>query len=170
MNPVVLKEFGRPEIGEFQNPTAKDGQKVVKVSVAGIGPADRIHASGLVPVIIPKLPSGIGMEGVGHMDGKRVYFDTTISSFGAFGEQALIDSSTAIDVPEGITDEQAIALGLSGSTAWIALSWRAKVRPGESVLILGATGAVGKMAIQAANTWSWAYYRGIKSRRRVRCH
>jgi NADPH:quinone reductase-like Zn-dependent oxidoreductase len=150
MKAVVLRKLGEPEIGEFQSPSATASQEVVNVSAAGIGPADRIVSAGLVPVLMPELPSVVGKEGVGRMDGKRIYFDSPISPFGAFGEQALIDPATAIDVPENVTDEQAIMSGLSGSTAWIVLSSRAKVQPGENVLVLGATGAVGKMATQAA--------------------
>ncbi|HXL72363.1 MAG TPA: zinc-binding alcohol dehydrogenase family protein, partial [bacterium] len=100
----------------------------------------------------PSLPMtlGKGGEGVGLMEGKRVYFEGGISPFASVAERTLVDPSTVFSVPDYLTHEQAVTIGIAGSTAWIALSWRGKIKKGETVLILGATGAVGIMAVQAA--------------------
>jgi NADPH2:quinone reductase len=147
---AVLKKYGAPEVTDFQEPQAKDGMKVVDVLLAGLNPVDIIFASGQVASIALPLPGVVGMEAVGLMDGKRVYFNGAVRPFGSVAQRTLVDSAQAFDVPDGLTNEQAITTGVAASTAYIALSWRAKLRPGENVIILGATGAVGRMAVEAA--------------------
>jgi NADPH:quinone reductase-like Zn-dependent oxidoreductase len=150
MKAAVVKKYGAPEIAEFEEPHAKDGLKVVDILMAGLNPVDIILASGNIPAIALPLPGIVGKEGVGIMDGKRVYFNGAVSPFGSVAQRTLVDPASAFDVPEGLTNEQAITTGVAASTAYIALSWRAKIQPGENVIILGATGAVGRMAVEAA--------------------
>ena len=150
MRAAVLKKYGVPEVSDFQEPVAKEGQKVVEVLMSGLNPKDATVASGVIPALAPPLPSVIGSEGVGLMEGKRVYFEGGISPFASVAERTLVDPSTVFSVPDYLTHEQAVTIGIAGSTAWIALSWRGKIKKGETVLILGATGAVGIMAVQAA--------------------
>jgi NADPH2:quinone reductase len=83
-------------------------------------------------------------------DGRRVYFDTVRAPYGAMAEQTLVAPETLLDVPDGIDDAVAAAMGNCGLAAWLALSRRAGLRPGERVLVLGATGAVGAVAVQSA--------------------
>jgi NADPH:quinone reductase-like Zn-dependent oxidoreductase len=150
MKAAVVKTYGAPEVAEFAEPHAKDGQGVVDMLMAGLNPVDIILASGQVPAIASPLPSVAGMEGVGMMGGKRVYFGRAISPFGSVADRTLIDAAEAYDVPEGLTNEQAITIGTAASTGYIALSWRAKIQPGEHVIVLGATGAVGRTAVEGA--------------------
>jgi NADPH:quinone reductase-like Zn-dependent oxidoreductase len=63
---------------------------------------------------------------------------------------AVIDESAALPLPEDVTDDLVAALGLSAIAAWMSLTWRGKIQPGEQVLVLGASGAVGQVALQAA--------------------
>jgi hypothetical protein len=70
--------------------------------------------------------------------------------YGSMAERALIDPAHAMDLPEWLADAVAATLGNAGWAAWLPLSWRASLRPGERVLILGATGVVGRLAVQAA--------------------
>ncbi len=65
-------------------------------------------------------------------------------------ERALVDPASTYDVPEGLQDGVAVALGISGMTAWLALTWRAELQPGEHVLVLAASGVLGQIAVQAA--------------------
>jgi NADPH:quinone reductase-like Zn-dependent oxidoreductase len=150
MRAAVLKVRNAPEITEFQAPEARNGLRVVEMLMAGLNPKDIVIALGLIPAITPSLPAVVGLEGVGIMDGKRVCFGGAAQPFGSVAEHTLVDPGKAFEVPDHLTNEQAITTGVVASTAWIALSWRAKIKPGEHLLVLGGTGAVGFMAVQAA--------------------
>jgi NADPH2:quinone reductase len=103
-----------------------------------------------------KMPDGpfvVGREGVARRsDGARVYFNLNapVAPFGSMAERALIDPRFSFPVPDVVADDVAAALGNAGLAAWLALSWRARVRSGETVLILGATGVSGLIAVTAA--------------------
>ena len=150
MRAAVLSEFGVPRPGEFEEPTAGDGQAVVEVSAAGLNPVDVVTATGQFYEGAPPLPSVPGKEGVGLLDGRRVYFGATVQPFGSMAERALIDPENAFDLPDDLDDGLAVALGIAGLAGWLPLSWRARLEPGEHVLVLGATGVVGQIAVQAA--------------------
>jgi NADPH2:quinone reductase len=92
-----------------------------------------------------------GWEGVARLeDGSRVYFVDPPPPHGALAERTLIDRSATHPVPDGVEDGVAVALGIAGLAGWLALTWSAKLREGESVLVLGATGIVGQVAVQGA--------------------
>lgn len=150
MRAAVLSEFGVPRPGEFEEPKAGEGQAVVDVAVAGLNPVDVVTATGRFYEGAPELPSVPGKEGVGTLDGRRVYFGATVQPFGSMAERALIDPDNAFDLPDGLDDGLAIALGIAGLAGWLPVSWRAKLKPGEHVLVLGASGVVGQVAVQAA--------------------
>jgi NADPH:quinone reductase-like Zn-dependent oxidoreductase len=147
---AVLTEYGVPRPGEFDEPEAGEGQAVVDVAAAGLNPVDVVTATGQFYEGAPELPSVPGKEGVGTLDGRRVYFGATIQPFGSMAEQALIDPDNAFDAPEAVEDGMAVAIGIAGLAGWLPLSWRAKLEPGEHVLVLGASGVVGQVAVQAA--------------------
>ena len=86
------------------------------------------------------------------LDRRRVYFDSPILPYGSMAERALIDPQAAYDVPDGVPDGVAVALGISGLAAWLALTWRAALKPGEHVLVLAASGVLGQIAVQAARS------------------
>jgi NADPH2:quinone reductase len=99
----------------------------------------------------PPLPSAVGTDGVGRLaDGRRVYFDMTVAPFGSMAERTLVREEALFEVADGVDDALAAAVGNTGVGAWLALAWRARLQPGETVLVLGATGAVGSLAVQAA--------------------
>jgi NADPH:quinone reductase-like Zn-dependent oxidoreductase len=99
----------------------------------------------------PPLPSVPGREGVGRTsDGTLVYFDGPIPPHGSFAERTLIGEHSAIPLPADLDPALATCFGIAGLAAWLALEWRARVRAGETVLVLGASGVVGQIAIQAA--------------------
>jgi NADPH2:quinone reductase len=103
-----------------------------------------------------KMPDGpfvIGMEGVARCaDGRRIYFNAKapVAPFGSMAQRALIDPRFAFAIPDSIPDDQAAALGNAGLAAWLSLSWRGRVQRGETVLVLGATGSSGLIAVTAA--------------------
>lgn len=152
MRAAVLHEFGTPRFGEFEEPVAGEGQVVVDVAAAGLNPVDLRKASGTFFSGAPPLPSVTGMEGVGTIagTGRRVYFDAPFEPFGSMAERTLVAADAPIDVPDGLDDGLAVALGVAGLAGWLPLAWRARLQPGERVLVLGATGVVGHIAVQVA--------------------
>ena len=151
MRAAVLREYGVPEPGEFEAPGQPgSGEAVVEVLAAGLNPVDVAICAGRFYAGKPPLPSIAGREGVGVLGGERVYFDAPIAPYGSMAELALVDLASTCGVPDGVPDGVAVALGISGLAAWLALTWRAGLQPGEHVLVLGASGVVGQIAVQAA--------------------
>jgi NADPH:quinone reductase-like Zn-dependent oxidoreductase len=92
-----------------------------------------------------------GIDGVGiDPDGRRVYFLFPKSPFGSMAQRALVASSSLVPVPEGVANERAAAVVTAGLSSWVALTLRARFQAGESVLINGATGSAGGLAVQIA--------------------
>jgi NADPH:quinone reductase-like Zn-dependent oxidoreductase len=151
MRAAVLREYGVPSPGEFEEPEAAGpNQAVVEVLAAGLNPVDVAICAGRFYAGKPPLPSVAGREGVGMLAGERVYFDAPIAPFGSMAERALVDPGSTYPVPDGLDEGVAVALGISGLAAWLALTWRAELQPGEHVLVLGASGVLGQIAVQAA--------------------
>ena len=153
MRAAILREYdATPELGEFDDPAPGDGAVVAEVLAAGLNPVDIRKAAGVFPLAPkPPLPSVAGWEGVARLeDGSRVYFVDPPPPHGALAERTLVDRSATHPVPDGVDDGVAVALGIAGLAGWLALSWSAKLRSGESVLVLGATGTVGQVAVQGA--------------------
>lgn len=154
MRAAVLNDFGVPAPDEFEEPAAAAAAgaegSVVDVLAAGLNPVDVAICAGRFYAGRPALPCVAGREGVGLLDGRRVYFDGPVLPFGSMAERALIDPRSTYEVPEGVDDGVAVALGISGLAAWLALTWRAELEQGEHVLVLGASGVLGQIAVQAA--------------------
>jgi NADPH2:quinone reductase len=149
---AVLRELGGvPAAEQFDDPGDDAAGELVEVAAAGLNPVDLAIASGRMPRVKPEIPSVVGQEGIGTTaDGRRVYFNPPVAPFGAFAERAAADPEGLIDVPDGVDDAQALAFGIAGMAGWISVEWRARLQQGESVLVLGATGIVGRIAVQAA--------------------
>ncbi len=149
---AVLRQLGVPQVDDFEEPPldVSAEQAVVDVLAAGLNPVDVAIAAGRFYAGPPPLPCVTGREGVGLLDGRRVYFDAPVLPFGSMAERALIDERSTYDVPDGVDDGVAVALGIAGMTAWLALTWRAELAPGEHVLVLAASGVLGQVAVQSA--------------------
>jgi NADPH:quinone reductase-like Zn-dependent oxidoreductase len=145
---VITSTDAPPRAGDFDDPTASDGDAVVAVRVAGINPVDLYRASGQLGDI--PLPSVAGSEGVGDLDGRRVYFASAVGPYGSLAQRAPIDPEQVFDVPDGLDDDGAVTLGIAGLAGWLPLAHHAGVSGGERVLVLGATGIAGQVAVQAA--------------------
>lgn len=139
---------GSFSIVERETPAAQAGQQLITVSAAGLGPTDLMRAKGFFgPVTTPYVAAG---EGVGWLDdGTRVYFGHSVAPFGAIAERTLVADAEVWPAPDGLDDDQVIALAISGTGALIPLQ-EAQIAPGEEVLILGATGPVGQIGLQIA--------------------
>jgi NADPH2:quinone reductase len=159
MRAAVVTELGQPpRVDEMAEPTAGDGQALVRVTAAPLNPVEVRVASGRFPRE-PQPPYVPGSEGVGTVirngrlpAGTRVRFETPLPGFGANGglaEVAAVYSDSLVELPDAAGDALAAAIGTVGITAWMALD-RAQLRAGETVLVLGATGAVGQAAVQLA--------------------
>nr|WP_245610283.1 zinc-binding alcohol dehydrogenase family protein [Yersinia kristensenii] len=150
MKAAIVQTLGKPPVlGQFAEPTPIAGETVVNVIAAGIKQLDRAIVRGThysSPKILPIVP---GTDGIGSLsDGSRVYFASFRPPFGAMAEKAV--ASWYVPVPPEVNDATAAALINPGLAAWLPLVWRAKIQPGETVLIMGATGTSGKLAIAAA--------------------
>ncbi|WP_301149029.1 quinone oxidoreductase family protein [Mycobacterium simiae] len=145
MRAAVLEAVGEvPTVRDFDEP---DGD-VVEVTLAGCNPVDLILASGEMGQ--PATPSVVGREGVGTSNGRRVYFNAPPDPFGSWAQRCRIDPAKTFPVPDRIDDDTAVACGIAGLAAWLPLTRHADVSHGQTVLILGATGVVGHIAVQAA--------------------
>ena len=152
MRAAVLHEHGAtPLVGDFDDPQEQSGCALVTVSAAGLHHLDLHKASGTFYLGPPPLPSVVGTDGVGRLeDGTRVYFDACVSPYGSMAERTVVPRDALLPVADGVADEVAAALGNTGLGGWLAVEWRSGLQPGETVLVLGATGAVGSVAVQAA--------------------
>ena len=152
MNAAVVNVLGQnPQYQSFADPVAEEGELLIKVRAAGLHPIVKARASGThysSDGIVPVVP---GVDGVGTLeDGRRVYFGATRPPFGTMAERTISRPSMCIPLPDGIDDVQAAAIANPGMSAWVSMKERAHVAPGETVLVLGATGVAGQLAIQVA--------------------
>ena len=152
MRAALIGEVGgRPELVDDHDEPQAD--VVVEVTAAPLNPVDLSIASGRFYAGPPNTPYVPGVEGVGRTaDGKRVWFETGAGYIGdgSMAERAVVDLSRAIELPDGVDGALAGCLGVAGLAAWVPLADRAQVQHGETVLILGATGVVGQIGVQAA--------------------
>jgi NADPH:quinone reductase-like Zn-dependent oxidoreductase len=149
---AVLRELGAPTFEDnYTDAEAGPDQVVVDVEVASLNPIDVTKASGKFMTGPPALPSVPGDEGVGRTaDGTRVYFGTAAQPFGSMAERTVVKSADLVPIPDGIDSATAAAVGNPGIAAMLALKNKAALQSGETVLILGATGAVGRLGTQVA--------------------
>jgi NADPH2:quinone reductase len=152
MRAAILREHGAvPEPGEFDDPAPSAGAELLDMLAGGMNPVDVRIASGTFPNERHDPPYVPGKEGVGRRDdGSLVYFEASVEPYGAFAERTLIEAGSGYPVPPGLDPALAVCLGVAGLAAWLPLEWRGALEPGESVLVLGASGVVGQIAIQAA--------------------
>ncbi|HEX4685639.1 MAG TPA: zinc-binding alcohol dehydrogenase family protein [Nocardioides sp.] len=161
MKAAVLHTPGRPpSYGEHPAPTAADGTTVIRVTAAPIVPLDLLCASGTSYFGVPATPYVPGGQGVGIVEssgvlepGTRVWFFATAGmkpGDGAMAELCAVPDGDVVPISAEVPDELAAAVGLSGIAAWMALSWRARLQPGERALVLGGGGAVGQVGIGVA--------------------
>jgi NADPH:quinone reductase-like Zn-dependent oxidoreductase len=132
----------------------------VRVTAVPISPLDLLCASGTSYFGAPALPYVPGTQGVGtvvegdHLaPGQRVWFSCNAGmkpGDGSMAQFCIIEEGAALALPGDVPDDLVAALGLSAIAAWMALTWRGQLHSGEQVLVLGASGAVGQVAVQAA--------------------
>ncbi|RQH05081.1 zinc-binding alcohol dehydrogenase family protein [Paraburkholderia dinghuensis] len=148
MRAAVIKDRGLgPVLQDFPVPQGREGATLINVDTAGLGGWDVLGAYRMGE----EFPCVIRGEGVGHtVEGRRVYFgERSVVPFGAWAEHTLVPVEEVWDVPDDVDDVLAITMGIAGTGALLPLE-QAGIKPGENVLILGATGTLGQIAIQLA--------------------
>src|SRR4051812_6513293 len=161
MRAIVVRAFGGPEvmqIEEVASPSPGAGQVLIRVKAIGVNPVDTYIRSGTY-ARKPNLPYTPGTDAGGVVEavgsnvkrlkpGDRVY--TNGSMTGVCAELALCEESRVHHLPEKVSFAQGAALGVPYGTAYRAVFQRGRAKPGESILVHGATGGVGTAAIQFA--------------------
>ncbi len=152
MNAAVLHALGEaPRCEEFPNPVLGEGEVLVEVRAAALKPVDKQMASGAHYASFRQLPAVCGSDGVGVLeDGARIFFAMPRAPYGAMAQRTVVARPRCFPLPDEVDDDMAAAVMNPGLSAWGALAWRAQMAPGETVLVLGATGVTGKLAIQTA--------------------
>jgi NADPH2:quinone reductase len=148
MRAMVVREYGTaPVLCEVADPAGP----AADVLAASLNPAGMAVAAGLNPFRRPELPLVLGLDGVARRaDGALVHFFWPAAPYGAFAERVPLAGAETVPLPDRLDASRAAALGISGVAAWTALAGTGALRPGESVLVLGANGQVGRIAVQAA--------------------
>jgi len=153
MKAAVVKAKGEPPTyGDFPEPAAEAGQCIVQVAASALNHVTRSRASGAHYSSSGGFPFVAGIDGTGTRasGGGRVYFIMPVAPYGALAERCVVDESHCIALPDGIDDVTAAAIAIPGMSSWAALTRRAQLAKGETVLINGATGTSGRLAVQIA--------------------
>jgi NADPH:quinone reductase-like Zn-dependent oxidoreductase len=152
MNAAVVRSYdAAPSYTTFEEPVPREREVLVTVTAAGLHPIVKSLANGTHYGSTGVFPFVPGVDGVGRLeDGRRVYFGIARSPFGSFAEKTVTGVAMCVPLPDGLSDEAAAGLANPGMSSWAALTARAKFVAGESVLILGATGSAGRLAVQIA--------------------
>ena len=160
MRAIVCENWGDPDtlkLGELPAPAMGPGQVRIRMRAAGVNFADTVLVRGNYQEK-PELPFAPGLEGAGEIlevadditsfkPGDRVM---AVVSAGGFAEEAVCNASTVFPLPEGMDYPTAAAFPVAYGTSHLALVHRARLQPGETVLVLGAGGGVGLTAIECA--------------------
>jgi NADPH2:quinone reductase len=161
MRAAVVHELGAPpRAGDWAEPERKEGEALIQVTAAAVNPIDISASMGTFyggkpdpPYVAGREGAGTVLEGDGVERGTRVRFEVAGGlggKAGSLAERVAAPEDGLLEIPRGLDDHLAAALGIAGMTAWLALEWRALLQQGETVLVLAATGAVGRIAVQSA--------------------
>jgi len=148
---VITKPGGTPVFADFDNPVPQKDEELILVTASALSQVTKSRASGAHHTSPGSLPAVVGTDGVGRtQDGRRVYFVLPEEPFGAMAEMAAVSMDQCIPLPADVDDLTAAAIAIPGMSSWAALKERAHLIAGENVLINGATGTSGRLAVQIA--------------------
>jgi NADPH:quinone reductase-like Zn-dependent oxidoreductase len=152
MKAAVVQGPGQvPVHADFAEPVAGAGEVAITVAAAAISQVVKARASGAHYSSANHFPFVAGIDGVGRTDdGRRVYFVMPRPPYGTMAERAVVPATHCIDLPDDIDDLTAAAIANPGMSSWAAYVERARLKPGETVLVNGATGTSGRLAVQIA--------------------
>jgi NADPH:quinone reductase-like Zn-dependent oxidoreductase len=152
MNAAVVTSFAEPpHYQPFEVPAPSGGEVLADVLAVGLHPRVRSGAAGQHYTSSGTLPMIPGVDGVGRLPGgKLVYFAAGDDVLGTMADKALVDPRRSVELPAGVDVAKVAAAMNPAMSSWVALRRRVPMKPGQSVLILGATGNAGAMAVQVA--------------------
>ncbi|HXN63101.1 MAG TPA: zinc-binding alcohol dehydrogenase family protein [Acidimicrobiales bacterium] len=163
MHAAVVTSFDEPpHYRSFEVPRPTSGDELlVDVLAVGLHPRVRTGAAGLHYTSTGSLPMIPGIDGVGRRtDGKRVYFVADDHVIGTMADKAVVDARRAVELPDDVDVAKVAAAMNPAMSSWVALRRRVPMQSGQSVLVLGATGNAGAMAVQVAKRLGAAYVVG----------
>ena len=148
---IVLEAGKTPVHGDFSEPAPGSGESRITVTASALSHLTIGRASGTHYSSSGKFPFVVGVDGVGRLDdGRRVYFVLPQAPFGGMAERTVAQTSHCVALPDALDDVTAAAMANPGMSSWAALKERAKLSKGEVVLVNGATGVSGRLAVQIA--------------------
>jgi len=152
MKAAIVVEAGKtPVYGDFRDPVPAPGKSLIRVTASSISHVTKSRASGVHYSSDDALPFIPGIDGTGiGVNGQRVYFLLPEKPYGAMAEFCIVDDRHQFAIPDSLSEVSAAAMAIPGMSSWAALVERANLRAGETVLVNGATGASGRLAIQIA--------------------
>ena len=157
MKAAVIHRLGdTPKYEDFPDPIPAEDQLLVNVIASALENVDRAQVSGRhfsSKATYPKFPAIIGSDGVGVIEGKTMVFGGCVSPYGAMAERTIVPKGYAsifIELTDGVNPALAAAAPSSTLASLLPLKFGAKLQPGEKVLVQGATGFAGRLAVQVA--------------------
>ena len=148
---IVLGAGQTPVYGDFGEPLPSSGESRVTVTAAAVSHVVKSRASGTHYSSSGQFPFVVGIDGVGRLDdGRRVYFVLPKAPHGSMAERTVVSSAQCLTLPDELDDVTAAAIANPGMSSWAAYTERAELKGGETVLVNGATGAAGRLAVQVA--------------------
>jgi NADPH:quinone reductase-like Zn-dependent oxidoreductase len=152
MKAAIVTAAGKtPIYGDFNTPIAQPGEELISVRASALSNLTKSRAVGTHYSSSGIFPAVAGTDGVGlTQDGRRVYFAMPESPFGSLAEFCPISTRRCVAIPDSLDDITAAAIANPGMSAWAALVERAHLIAGETVLVNGATGTAGRIAVQLA--------------------
>ena len=152
MRAAVVHQAGRPpSYDEFPDPVPQPGEVLISVAASALSQLARARAAGTHYSTHGRYPFVAGVDGVGTTaDGHRVYFALPRAPHGAMAERTVVPAAQVLPLPDDLDDVAAAAIANPGMSSWAALTERACLERGQTVLVNGATGASGRLAVQIA--------------------
>ena len=148
---IISKAGEAPVYGDFSEPRPSRGESRIAVTAAAVSHVVKSRASGAHYSSSGKFPFVVGIDGVGRLDdGRRVYFVLPTAPHGSMAERTVVPSTWCIAFPDELDDVTAAAIANPGMSSWAAYTERARLKAGETVLVNGATGTAGRLAVQIA--------------------
>ena len=148
---VIRRPGATPALDQFADPQPGQGLSVGTLLAASLNPLDIAIVNDQFPVRRLQPPCVAGYEGVVQLgDGTRCYLTNPPAPYGTLAELVPVPDSAGFPVPDGLDPGLAAALGVAGLVGWVALDHRAHLQTGETVLVLGAGGSAGQLAVQSA--------------------
>lgn len=152
MKAAVIREYGRPPVwADFPDPEPREGETLIRTVAAGVSNIARMRVAGTHYSAAGELPAVAGMDAVGRTEGgRRVYLGAPRQPYGTMAELVAVADRMLFPLPDELDDAIAAALPNPGVSAWLSLAHTGGLRPGQQVLVLGATGVTGRLAVQCA--------------------